>query len=218
MTLIKMVLSSKPAKQMKGRNIMFKLQYCMQIKWEMTKLWWSLNEISKHIRGVIHDHVINVQRFILNSWWSRGVAWSSSMWNLVRSARLHLEGGEVCFKLLIILCTIHGLHVEIHQMFRGPTLLCHMIITTTLVTSGFVVLVIFRLRNVFSLLEFATWLASSLELAFASWTSRLDVPILIRFLNVRMYLRQRRSSHRALLRVPDGYHMVLLCLTQCQNQ
>ena len=89
------------------------------------------------------------------------------MWNLVRSARLHLKGGEVCFKLLIVLCTIHGLHVEIHQMFRGPTLLCHMIITTTLVTSGFVVLIIFRLKNVFSLLEFSMCLAGSLVLAFA---------------------------------------------------
>ena len=52
-------------------------------------------------------------------------------------------------------------------MFRGPTLLSHMIVTTTLVASGFVVFIIFWLRDAFSFLEFATWLAGSLALAFA---------------------------------------------------
>ena len=52
-------------------------------------------------------------------------------------------------------------------MFRGPTLLCHMIVTTTLVSSGFVVFIIFGLRDTFPFLEFATWLAGSLVLAFA---------------------------------------------------
>jgi hypothetical protein len=76
--------------------------------------------------------------------------------------------GEVCFKLLIVLCTICGLHAEIHQMLWDLTLLCHMIITTTLETSALVVLNRFWLRNLFPLLEFATWLAGSIGLAFAS--------------------------------------------------
>jgi hypothetical protein len=45
-------------------------------------------------------------------------------------------------------------------------------------------------------MEFARWHAGSLALTFASWTPRLGVPILTRFLNVRMYLRQSCSSQR----------------------
>jgi hypothetical protein len=43
-----------------------------------------------------------------------------------------------------------------------------MIITTTLVTSASVVFIRFWLINLFALLEFVTWLAGSLALAFAS--------------------------------------------------
>ena len=52
-------------------------------------------------------------------------------------------------------------------MFWGSTLLCHMIVATTLVASGFVALIRFWLRDAFSFLEFATWLAGSLAFAFA---------------------------------------------------
>jgi hypothetical protein len=43
-----------------------------------------------------------------------------------------------------------------------------MIVTTTLVASGFVVFIRFWLKDAFPFLEFATWLAGFVALAFAS--------------------------------------------------
>ena len=122
----------------------------------------SLYEVAKHISKVLHEHVVDIQRSFPSRWRSRGVAWSRSKWNLIRSAYLQLVRGEVCFKLLVVLCTTCELHVEIHKMFRGPTLLCHMIVAIILVASAFVVLIRFWLRNLFPLLEFITWLAGSI--------------------------------------------------------
>lgn len=72
---------------------------------------WSLFEVSKDvIGGEIHKHIVDVQRAFV-SWRSLGVAWSRSLRDGFHSFSLQHLRNEVCFRLLGVLCTTHGLHV-----------------------------------------------------------------------------------------------------------